>query len=288
MIKYGRVLGKITIHPLFWVVAGIAIITGYFWELLALFMIVLIHELGHALAAQYFSWKIKRIRILPFGGICEVDEHGNRPIIEELIIVIAGPMQHLWMAAAVFLLQAGGFITADAASMFQQFNIMILLFNLLPIWPLDGGKLLYLFLASRQPFLHAIRQSLYSSLILLAAVNLAIVFISPFHLQLWVVFIYLYISLWFELKQVRYAFMRFLMERYYGNQSGIKRLEVIEAKGNDLVLKAMEKFQRDCKHLIYVGNIDGTLGKLDENEMLYAYFAEKQVNARLKEIVLHE
>jgi len=288
LIKYGRVLGKITIHPLFWLIAGIAMITGYFWELLTLFMIVLVHELGHAIAAQYFSWKIKKIRILPFGGICEVDEHGNRPIAEEFLIVIAGPLQHIWMAAAAFLFQAGGWITAESALMFQQFNLMILFFNLLPIWPLDGGKLLYLLLASRQPFLNAIRQSLYSSFLLLVAVHLVMIFISPMHLHAWVVFIYLYISLWLELKQVKYVFMRFLLERYYGKQSGIKRLEVIEAKGNDLLFRAMEKFQRDCKHLIHVGSNESTIGKLDENEMLHAYFAEKQVNARLKEIVFHE
>lgn len=284
MIKYGRLLGKVRIHPLFWLVAGIAILTGYFWELSILFLIVFIHELGHAAAAQYFSWKIKKILILPFGGTCEVDEHGNRPIFEELIIVAAGPLQHIWLAAFAVALETSGLITMDSALLFHKFNLMVFLFNLLPVWPLDGGKLLYLIMSARYPFLDAIKKTLILSLIMLTAIHLIFLFASPLNLHIWIVLFYLYISLWLEWKQVRYAFMRFLLERYYGKQSGIKRLEVIEAKGNDFIYHAMEKFQRDCKHLIHVDSGPS----MDENEMLHVYFAKKQVNARLKEIVSND
>ena len=133
MNKYLSLVQKIHIHPLFWIVTSLAIITGYFWELLALFMIVLFHELGHAVSAQFFNWKIKRILILPFGGICEVDEHGNRPIKEELIITAAGPFQHLLIAVIIFALAAASFISADYAQLLTKFNLMVLFFNLLPI-----------------------------------------------------------------------------------------------------------------------------------------------------------
>ncbi len=258
--------------------------TGYFWELSILFLIVFIHELGHAAAARFFSWKIKWILILPFGGTCEVDEHGNRPIIEELIIVAAGPLQHIWLAAGAFLLETAGLITMESALLFHKFNLMIFLFNLLPVWPLDGGKFLYLLLSARTPFLHAMKKTLISSVIMLTAIHLIMIIIAPFNLHLWIIVLFLYLSLWLEWKQVRYAFMRFLLERYYGKQSGIKRLEVIEARGTDFIYQAMEKFQRDCKHLIHVDSIRS----MDENEMLHVYFAKKQVNARLKEIVSND
>ena len=281
MIKYGRLLGKVRIHPLFWFVAGIAILTGYFWELSILFMIVFIHELGHAAAAHFFSWRIKRMLILPFGGACEVDEHGNRPVFEELIIVAAGPLQHIWLAAGAVLLETAGLITMESALLFHKFNLMIFLFNLLPVWPLDGGKFLYLILSVRNPFLHAMKKTLISSVIMLTIMHLILIIAAPFNLHIWIVVLYLYLSLWLEWKQVRYTFMRFLLERYYGKQSGIKRLEVIEARGTDFIYQAMEKFQRDCKHLIQVDS-----GRsLDENEMLHIYFTKKLVNARLKEIV---
>ncbi len=81
----------------FWVVALIAIMTAQFQTLLLLFWIVLWHELGHVVAAHMFSWRVKRILLLPFGGVAEMDEHGNRPFHEELIVTLAGPFQHIFI-----------------------------------------------------------------------------------------------------------------------------------------------------------------------------------------------
>ena len=47
--------------------------------------------------ASYYSWRIPRIMLLPFGGMAEVDEHGNRPLKEEAFVILAGPIQHLWL-----------------------------------------------------------------------------------------------------------------------------------------------------------------------------------------------
>ena len=255
---------------------------------MALFMIVLFHELGHAVSAQFFNWKIKRILILPFGGICEVDEHGNRPIKEELIITAAGPFQHLLIAVIIFALAAASFISADYAQLLTKFNLMVLFFNLLPIWPLDGGKIIHLLLASRQPFIQACKQSLASSFIILAMLHVFLLIFAPLNLNIWVVFSYLYVCLWAEWKQMRYVFIRFLLERHYGKQSGFNELHPIDASGDDFLHEAMEKFRRGCKHLINVAGQKSELGQLDENELLYAYFTEKQVSARLKDIVYYD
>lgn len=288
MSNYGRLLKKIHFHPLFWVVASIAIITGYYWELLSLFMIVFIHEMGHASCAHFFSWKINRILIMPFGGICDVDEHGNRPVAEELLVVLAGPLQHIWMGASVYFLGVNEVISTEFATTFQQFNVMVLLFNLLPVWPLDGGKVIYLFLTSRQPFLTAFRQSLVCSVIVLIFIHLLFLIVFPFNLNVWVVLLYLYVTLWRQWNQLRYSFIRFLLERYNGKQIGIKKLDIIEVTGNEYLHSIMEEFRRGCKHVIHVDDGKRMLGKLDENEMLHAFFAEKQIRARLQDIVYHD
>lgn len=251
-------------------------------------MIVFLHEIGHAAAAQYFSWKINRIKILPFGGVCEVDEHGNRPIKEEFIVIIAGPSQHLLLAGIIFLLKVSAVISPGDAQLFFQFNLMVLLFNLLPIWPLDGGKLVQLFLASRKPYMDAYKQSLFISILVLIMFHFFFLFYSPLNMQIWLVLIYLYMSLWMGWKQQQFTFMRFLLERHYGKQHDFIQLEPIEAKEDEFLYHSMEKFRRDCKHVIHVSGQERLLGKLDENELLYAYFTEKQVNARLKEIVYHD
>lgn len=286
MNSYVAIIKKIKIHPLFWAVAGIAVLTGYFWELLALFLIVFTHELGHALAAQFFNWRIKKILILPFGGLCEVDEFGNRPIKEELIIILAGPFQHILIGIFVLLLKMTSIISAEYASLLFFYNMMIFTFNLLPIWPLDGGKLVHLWLSSNRPFLHAYRQSLKLSFISIGIICVLILLLSPLYLHMWIVVSYLIFCLWGEWKQYRFRFMRFLLERYYGKQQSFSRLVNIHVDDHDFIHDAMEKFIRGSKHLIHIGG--KTNVKLDENELLYAYFTEKLIHARLKDIVYIE
>lgn len=218
------VFKKIRFHPLFWLVAVMATVTAHFYELLTLFFIILTHELGHALTAHYFSWRIKKVLLLPFGGVAEMDEHGNRPLMEEFYVTIAGPFQHVILMVITFLLFESNIISPSFFTMFTQFNVMILIFNLLPIWPLDGGKLLQLALSTRLPFLIAYRLCLLCSFVFLIGLHVIVLLFAPTQLSIWIVLIYLYFSLWFDWKQVRYVFMRFLLERYYGKKTNLSQL----------------------------------------------------------------
>ena len=74
-----------------------SIVTGYFVELITLFAIVFVHELGHVAAARGFGWNVLEVKLLPFGGVAEVEEAGSLPSKEEAIVAIAGPLQNLWM-----------------------------------------------------------------------------------------------------------------------------------------------------------------------------------------------
>ncbi|HZG71034.1 MAG TPA: site-2 protease family protein, partial [Chondromyces sp.] len=214
-----NLLTKIHVHPLLWFVTASAVFTGHFTDLVMVFVIISVHELGHAWAAQHFSWRLKSISFLPFGGAAEVDEHGNRPLKEELIVILAGPIQHVWLAALAYAAFQAGMMPEVYFTTFMIYNVTILCFNLLPIWPLDGGKLIMLWLSVRHPFLKAIHLSLYSSAAFLITLHLIVLLVYPFQLHIWAVFLFLYFSLWKEWKQRHYVFMRFLLERYYGNKS---------------------------------------------------------------------
>lgn len=97
----------------------------------------------------------KKIQLLPFGGVAELEEHGNKSLKEELVVVIAGPIQHVWMMLVGYILFEAGWLNADLYYFFMWNNIIILAFNLLPIWPLDGGKVLFNILSYRFPYLQA-------------------------------------------------------------------------------------------------------------------------------------
>jgi stage IV sporulation protein FB len=254
-------------------------------ELCLLLLIIFVHEMGHAVAASFFSWRIKRISFLPFGGVAEMDEHGNRPLREEAIVTLAGPLQHIWLVGVGFLFYEMNVISTDLFELFFQYNLMVFIFNLLPIWPLDGGKLVFLLLSLQRTFPNAHRETLLVSIGSLLLFSAAVLSISPFNLNIWIVIIFIIISLYTEWKQQPYVFMRFLLERYYGRKETFHTLQTIEADEDDSILDVLGEFQRGKKHLIVVHNNGNETGTLDENELLHAYFAEKQVNAKISDLM---
>ncbi|MBF7151095.1 MULTISPECIES: stage IV sporulation intramembrane metalloprotease SpoIVFB [Bacillus] len=285
MIKYKDVLTKISVHPLFWVIIVIGIFTARFKELLLLFCIVLIHELGHAFAAAHYNWRIKKIQLLPFGGVAELEEHGNKSLKEELVVVIAGPIQHIWMMAVGYILFETGWLGAELYYFFMWNNIIILAFNLLPIWPLDGGKVLFNVLSYRFPYLQAHEKMMKLSCVFFSVILVWQLLWNSNNIMMWVLLIFLAISLYREWKQRRYAFMRFLLERYYGNKRGIEKIAPIEVQSEDHLYKIFTKFRRGYKHSIIVHGKYKEHYTLDENELLYAYFTEKRTTSSVEELI---
>ncbi|WP_261177622.1 M50 family metallopeptidase [Anaerobacillus sp. CMMVII] len=272
-------LKKIKINPLFWFVIGIGVLTGYFREVIMVFSIVFIHEMGHSVAAHFFQWRIRKIELLPFGGVAEVEEYGNRPLKEEFIVIISGPIQHIWLIALSYLLLPFEFWTINDHQMFIMHNLMILLFNLLPIWPLDGGKLLFLYFSTKLPFQKSLDKTLKSSLFLLFLFTVVSIYLFPFHLNLWIVILFLLFSHYFEWKQRSYAYMRFLMERYYKTEKPFAATVPIVVSAHLTVQDVLKTFRRGVKHKIVIKNDSIAPRKiLYEKTVLKAFFEQKKAN----------
>jgi stage IV sporulation protein FB len=278
-------LRHVQIHPLLWIIIAISIATAHFRELSLLLGIIFIHEMGHAFAASFFSWRIKRIVLLPFGGVVELDEHGNRPLKEELIVVISGPLQHVWMVGVAFLFYSISWIPQDLFQLFFHYNMMILVFNLFPVWPLDGGKLLFLLFSLQKPFPKAHQLTLIISLICLSLFSLIILITAPTHLNVWIIIGFLYFSLYHEWKQRPYVFIRFLLERHYGRREGTYFLKPIKVNMEEPIIQVLERFQRGCKHPIVIEGNGNEKRMLDENEILHAYFTEKRITDKIKDLL---
>lgn len=284
MNKIKDLIRNIRIHPLLWIVVACAIATARFMELCLLLGIIFVHEMGHAAAASFFSWRIKRISLLPFGGVAEMDEHGNRPLKEEAIVVLAGPLQHAWMLGAAYLLFSFSYIPEQIYTLFIRYNLMILIFNLFPVWPLDGGKLVFLLLSLKKPFSDAHQWALRVSVIFLTAFSLYILFTEPLNLNIWIVAGFLYFSLYHEWKQRHYVFIRFLLERYYGKRDSFRLLKPLRARQEELLLEVLARFQRGCKHPVHIEGNGSEKRIVDENELLHAYFTEKRVMEKMGDL----
>jgi stage IV sporulation protein FB len=276
-------LNKIKVHPLFWLVLGAGIMTGHFYEVLMLFTIVFIHEMGHGMAAHFFHWRIEKIELLPFGGVAQTDEHGNRPLVEECIVILAGPAQHVLLWILGFLLYRFSILDVEDYHTFVMHNVTILVFNLLPIWPLDGGRLVRVLCSFVYPYKEAITKSLAVSSMILLVLSLWSAVYYPTHLNLWCVIVFLAAAHYGEWKQRYYLYMRFLMGRYYDAAKPPLRLAPITVNAEEKLNDVLARFHRGVYHTVVVKN-SRRKKVYEEKELLYAFFEEKKVGLPVGEL----
>ncbi len=114
---------------------------------LALFVCVVLHELGHALAARRHGIGTRDIMLLPIGGVARLESIPTRPS-QEIVVALAGPAVNVVLAAAGFVWLS----LAGPEAWLQRLviaNISLVLFNLIPAFPMDGGRVLRALLAMR-------------------------------------------------------------------------------------------------------------------------------------------
>jgi Zn-dependent protease len=126
--------------------------------LLAIFMCVILHEFGHSLTARKFGIKTRDIVLLPIGGVARLEKMPSNPL-QELWVALAGPAVNIGIATVLFiylkmisLAEPSQALTTSHSIFLERVmivNIFIVAFNMLPAFPMDGGRVLRAIMATR-------------------------------------------------------------------------------------------------------------------------------------------
>lgn len=139
---------------------------GLIWgttTLIAFFTCVVLHELGHSFTAMHFGIGVRRILLMPIGGMAEMDDIPRQPVREGLI-TLAGPAVNFVIAGGLWLGltlanvaddDETGYSFAAFAGLLMLWNLVMGVFNLLPAFPMDGGRILRALLALKMPYMRA-------------------------------------------------------------------------------------------------------------------------------------
>lgn len=241
--------------------------------ILSIFVTVFLHELGHALAAKKYNIKTNDITILPIGGLARLERIPEKPK-EELIVAIAGPAVNITLA-----LITGLFITlpeikeltiqlsggVNQSNFFLNFfivNIWLALFNLIPAFPMDGGRVLRALLAMK--FERHIATKIAARIGQLLAVGFIII---GFYNNPFLIFIGLFIILGAQ-GEVEMTQAGFILRGVFVKDIVMKQYETIDE--NDIVENAVKKLLNgQCKNFLVTSH-NNPVGSLSRDEIIEA------------------
>lgn len=130
---------------------------GLFIYLLLVLGVVLFHEISHVVVARLLDVPVKDVELFLLGGVVRIDDSGEFYFGREVIIALAGPIFNLLLAGVTYVILLYGLGNQSYISFIFKINILMGMVNLLPVLPLDGGRVLRAYLAGRKGFLFATR-----------------------------------------------------------------------------------------------------------------------------------
>ena len=142
MNKFLNFFNKFEVSPFATIFILLTLLTNSYKLFFVFFLITFIHELGHVFVATLLNIKVNKIKLFAVGFNAEIEDLDYTNSIKEFLVVIAGPLTYFISVWLLNYLYKIDFISYNAYIQAHQVNKYDLIFNLLPLIPLDGGRIL--------------------------------------------------------------------------------------------------------------------------------------------------
>jgi stage IV sporulation protein FB len=274
-----RVFGvRLRVNILFFLLLVLYAVAGLLAEAAVIFAAVILHELWHTVVAAGHGFDIDEVELLPFGGVARL-----RGLIEvnptvEFRTAVAGPLASLTIAAATLGLFSAFGGLGPYARLFLVSNLSVGLFNLLPVIPLDGGRMLRASLVRRYGFIVGSRTSGRISGVVLVIVAVAIIAAISSGLVSVVtssVIVFLLLAWRRERANGAYILFRYLVRRESEILTDrVMAVQTLVATKDVTIREVLQLITPQRYHMIVVLDSDlETLGTIGEKQLLDSFLA---------------
>ena len=198
---------KINNYTYFFII--LCALCGYLKNITIILSICIFHELGHIIFIKIFNYEINSVEILPFGGYTEINKKINTSINKDLVIASGGIIAQIILFICIYFLKS--YFHPLTYHLIVNYNFILMVFNLIPIIPLDGSKIMNLLL---EKFL-SYHLSYYLNIII-SIISLIIFSIINYIYKIdnYLIITFLIYKIIMAYKNYRYFENRFLIERY--------------------------------------------------------------------------
>lgn len=266
---------RVKIHPLFIVLGIYFAFTGKVFSFLAYTLCACIHEAGHSLAAEKFGYRLKKITLMPYGAIVSGDMAGMSAA-EECFVVIAGPLTNFFIGSLILALWWVFPESYPYTELAVQANFALAAMNVIPAFPLDGGRLLVCLLARKIGRFKAIKFAKITSFVTSAALSGLFVYSCFKKVNFSILFFALFVFIGAIDKNAADSYIRIFDEASPDKIRTCREIKEIAVKRSLPVKKVYGLLTGGCLYRLYVFSDNGELLKVIEPQDLIGYLAEKK------------
>ncbi|MDD2233857.1 MAG: M50 family metallopeptidase [Desulfitobacteriaceae bacterium] len=282
-MEIGKVTGvSIRMHPGFLLLLGVYALFGLLPEAMLAFGLVLGHEIAHLSVAKAYGFRIQSLELFPFGGALTCNDIFEGRKTEETMMALAGPLFNIILLFAGQILRWQGIWTGALSEDFIRFNFLLAVFNLLPILPLDGGRIIRAIFAGVFGFVKTTKALAWAGkivglfFILAGIILIKITGLNGNNLVLLAFGGFFWIAGNKEISAARLTFLRQLTRKKEELvRRGLMRSKLITVYQDTPLIRVIEKLTPDSYALIILPDQNFKVaGSLTETEILEGMFRE--------------